>query len=77
MTTMTLMTRTEVRDAVACPACEAPQGERCRRMRGGPRESNHAERVKEAEAQARADMAAEWVEPRDWNRGELGGSRDD
>jgi len=48
---------------VGCPACKAERGEQCRRLRGGPRESNHGERVKAAEAA---------VLERDWDRGEHG-----
>src|SRR5271155_4915775 len=69
------MTRTEVRDAVGCPACKAERGEQCRRLRGGPRESNHGERVKAAEA---AVLERDWdrgdhgPDDRDLDRGELG-----
>jgi hypothetical protein len=48
--TLREMGRTEVRAATACPACGAPQGEHCRKKRGGQRESNHLERVNVAEA---------------------------
>jgi len=43
------MTRTEVIDAVLCPACSAPKGRTCQGRRGD-RETLHAERWRAAEA---------------------------
>lgn len=39
-----LRSRSRVRK-IACPACGAAIGERCRGVRGRPRETNHMERV--------------------------------
>ena len=39
-----MISRTDVR-SVQCPTCLAPQGERCKAVRGKEREMNHMERV--------------------------------
>jgi hypothetical protein len=52
---METMTRTQVR-AVSCPACAAGEGERCRGVRGRPREANHRERVDAAERASREEV---------------------
>jgi hypothetical protein len=58
------VSRTAAR-AVQCPACEAKPGERCRGVRGKPREANHRERVEAVEAQAAVDSRP----ARDWDEG--------
>jgi hypothetical protein len=60
-----MVSRTEAR-TVDCPACGAKAGERCRGLRGRPRESNHAERAEAAAAARTPERWEEICQPRTW-----------
>jgi len=55
------MSRTAAR-SVKCPACAAEPDERCRGVRGKPREANHRERVDAAEAAAQGERDRRWAD---------------